>query len=136
MDQIRSTLEGPTYEQVLARIYPTIEKVSVDHGVLEKAENIHMVYGRFRWDDLGSWTALDRILGKDQEENVVIGRHVGLNTASCIIYGREGKVIATIGLRDLVIAETEHGLLVCPKAHAQDIRNLLTAIGKDQAPDS
>lgn len=135
MDQIRSTLEGPTYEQVLARNYPTMEKVSVDHGVLEKAENIHMVYGRFRWDDLGSWTALDRILGKDQEENVVIGRHVGLNTAGCIIYGREGKVIATIGLRDLVIAETEHGLLVCPKAHAQEIRNLLTAIAKDQTPD-
>lgn len=136
LEEIGSRLEKPTYEDVLAKNYPTLDKVSIDYGVLEKAEDIHMVTGHFRWDDLGSWTALDRILSNDEESNVVIGRHVGLDTANCIIYGQGGKVIATMGLRDLIIAETEHGLLICPKAKAQEIRKLLTAISKDETPDS
>lgn len=134
--EIRSHLGKPAYEEVLAKNYPTLGKVSIDYGVLEKAEAIHMVIGHFQWDDLGSWTALDRILCNDEKNNVVIGRHVGIDTANCIIYGQGGKVIATIGLRDLIIAETEHGLLICPKAKAQEIRKLLTAISKDETPDS
>ncbi len=125
LEQIGSVLGTPTYGEVLAEVYPTLDKVSIDYGVVEKAENITMVWGRFGWDDLGSWTALDRILARDEADNVVIGPHVGLNTSNCIIYGQGGKVVATIGLRDLIIAETEHGLLICPKSHSQDIRRLL-----------
>lgn len=136
LQEIRSRLGKPTYDEVLAKNYPTLGKVSIDYGVLEKTEDIHMVTGQFRWDDLGSWTALDRIQRNDEKNNVVIGRHVGLDTANCIIYGQGGKVIATIGLRDLIIAETEHGLLICPKTKAQEIRKLLTAISKDETPDS
>lgn len=128
LEQIRSVLGSPGYVNILKECYPTFEKVSVDYGVLEKAENICMVYGRFEWDDLGSWTALDRILSRDEKENVVIGRHVGLNTSNCIIYGQGKKAVATIGLRDLIIAETEHGLLICPKNRSQDIRSLLAAV--------
>lgn len=128
LKEIRSAVGTPRYEDVLARVYPTLEKISIDYGVIEKAEKIKMVQGTFGWDDLGSWTALDRILGSDQEDNVVIGRHVGLNTTNCIIYGQEGRVVATIGLRDLIIAETEHGLLICPKGRSQEIRNLLGRI--------
>lgn len=128
LEEIRSAVGTRTYKDVLARVYPTLQKVSIDYGVVEKAENIKMISGRFGWDDLGSWTALDRILTRDKEDNVVIGRHVGLNTENCIIYGQEGKVVATIGLRDLIIAETEHGLLICPKDRSQEIRNLLGAM--------
>lgn len=128
LEEIRSAVGTPRYKDVLTRLYPTLEKVSIDYGVIEKAEKIKMVQGTFGWDDLGSWTALDRILGGDQEDNVVIGRHVGLNTTNCIIYGQEGRVVATIGLRDLIIAETEHGLLICPKGRSQEIRNLLGRI--------
>ena len=131
LEQIRSALGTPAYGDVLATVYSTLEKVSVDYGVLEAAEDIWMVYGRFGWDDLGSWTALGRILAADESKNVVIGRHVGLDTSHCIIYGQEGKVVGTIGLRDLIIAETEHGLLICPKSRLQDIRELLTLITSD-----
>jgi mannose-1-phosphate guanylyltransferase len=116
------------YADVLAIVYSTLEKVSVDYGVLEAAENIWMVRGRFGWDDLGSWTALERILPRDKAENVVVGRHVGLDTSHCIIYGQDEKVVATIGLQDLIIAETEHGLLICPKSRLQDIRHLVASM--------
>ena len=128
LEQIRSVMETLKYEKIISELYPTFEKISMDYGVLEKADNIFMVYGKFEWDDLGSWTALDRVFAKDEDDNVVIGRHVGLNTSNCIIYGREGKVVATIGLRDLIVAETEHGLLICPKSQAQEIRSLLKKI--------
>ena len=136
LEQIRSALGTPAYREVLARIYSTLEKVSLDYGVLEAAENIWMVRGRFGWDDLGSWTVLERILVRDKAENVVVGRHVGLDTSHCIIYGQEGKVVGTIGLRDLIIAETEHGLLICPKSRLQDIRELLTLITSDGIPNT
>ncbi len=136
MEQIRSALGTPAYDEVLAKVYPTMEKVSVDHGVLEKAENMYMVHGRFAWDDLGSWTALGRVLAADEAKNVVIGRHVGLDTSDCIIYGQEGKVVGTIGLRDLIIAETEHGLLICPKSRLQDMRELLALITSDETANN
>jgi len=136
LEQIRSALGTPAYTDVLATVYSTLEKVSVDYGVLEAAENIWMVHGHFGWDDLGSWTALGRILPRDKAENVVIGRHAGLDTSHCIIYGQDEKVVATIGLRDLIIAETEHGLLICPKSRAQDIRELLTLITSDGTPNT
>ena len=135
LEQIRSALGTPAYTDVLATVYSTLEKVSVDYGVLEAAENIWMVHGRFGWDDLGSWTALERLLPRDRAENIVIGRHVGLDTSHCIIYGQDEKVVATIGLRDLIIAETEHGLLICPKSRSQDIRELLTLIRSDGTPN-
>ena len=136
LEQIRSALGTPAYADVLATVYSNLEKVSVDYGVLEAAEDIWMVRGRFGWDDLGSWTALGRILAADESKNVVIGRHVGLDTSHCIIYGQEGKVVGTIGLRDLIIAETEHGLLICPKSRLQDIRELLTLITSDGTPNT
>ncbi|MFQ5801442.1 MAG: mannose-1-phosphate guanylyltransferase [Candidatus Methylomirabilales bacterium] len=128
LEQIRSTLGTSKYGEVLTDIYPTLQNVSIDYGVVEKAENIAMIHGRFDWDDLGSWTALDRILVRDVQDNVVIGRHVGLDTSDCIVYGQEGKIVATIGLRDLIIVETKNGLLICPKARSQEIRSLLGAM--------
>jgi mannose-1-phosphate guanylyltransferase len=132
LDQIRSALGTPAYGDVLATVYPTLEKISVDSGVLEAAEDIWMVYGRFGWDDLGSWTALERLLTKDTADNIVVGRHVGLDTSQCIIYGQNAKLVATVGLRDLIIAETKHGLLICPKSRLQDIRQLLTLIASGE----
>lgn len=136
LEQIRSSLGTSDYGKVLAEIYPRMQKISVDYGVLEKVENIHMVCGRFGWDDLGSWTALGRILAKDEEDNVVVGRHVSLDTSDCIIYGQGGKVVATIGLRNLIIAETDQGLLICPKNRSQDIRNIVAAISSTPAKES
>jgi mannose-1-phosphate guanylyltransferase len=128
LGRIRSAFATPGYQAVLTEVYPTIEKISVDYGVMEKEKKIVMLSGRFDWDDLGSWTALDRILARNMHDNVVIGQHVGLDTSDCIIWGQEGKIVATIGLRDLIIVETAHGLLVCPKARSQDIRSLLMAM--------
>lgn len=132
LEQIRLVVGTSEYGEVLAAIYPTFQKISMDYGVLEKADNNYMVYGSFEWDDLGSWTALDRVFAKDEDGNVVIGRHVGIHTSNCIIYEQAGKVVATIGLRDLIVAETAHGLLICSKSRAQDIRALLKEIGNRQ----
>lgn len=131
LEQIRSVVGTARYGDVLAAIYPTFEKISIDYGVLEKADNNYMVHGPFEWDDLGSWTALDRVVAQDEDDNVVIGRHVGIDTSHCIIYEQTGKVVATIGLRDLIIAQTEHGLLICSKSRAQDVRALLHKMAEE-----
>lgn len=134
LEQIRSVVGTSQYGKILADIYPTFQRISMDYGVLEKSDSSYMVHGHFEWDDLGAWTALDRINAKDEDANVVIGWHAGIDTSNCIIYQyqQEGKVVATIGLRDLIVAETEHGLLICPKSRAQDIRSLLKKIENRQ----
>lgn len=125
LGRLRAALATPAYEALLTEVYPTIEKISIDYGVMEKEKKILMLSAHFDWDDLGSWTALDRILTRDGDGNVVIGRHVGIGTSDCIICSQGEKIVATIGLRDLIIVETPHGLLVCPKARSQDLRDLL-----------
>jgi mannose-1-phosphate guanylyltransferase len=76
---------------------------------------------------VGTWTALGRILPKDEAQNAVVGNHVGRDTRDCVIYGTS-RPIGTIGLRDLIVVETSEGVLVCPLSRAQEVKDLLRAM--------
>ncbi len=113
---------------VLAREFPRMPKISVDYGILEKSPDVAMVPAAFPWDDLGSWSALDRVLRPDRRGNVVVGEHVGIDSADCVIYGTE-KPIRTLGLKGVIVVDGPDGILVCPKGRAQEVRRLLRAAG-------
>lgn len=110
-------------EKVMEKEFTALEKVSIDYGVMEKAEEVLVIPAPFRWDDLGSWAALERVLEPDENGNLVLGSHLSLDTKGCIIYGK-GKPVGTIGLSDMVIVQGEEGLLVCPKDRAQEVKKL------------
>ena len=99
-------------------------RVSVDVGVLERAENVHMVPATFSWDDVGAWSALHRIFPLDECGNAVVGRHVGRDSHGCVVYGTS-RTIGTIGLNDLIVVETPEGVLICPTERAQEVKELV-----------
>jgi len=121
---IRDALGGPDERRVVEETFPRMPRISVDVGIMERAENVYMIPATFTWDDVGAWNALGRILPPDEHGNAVVGRHVGRDSHGCVIYGTS-RPIATIGLCDLVVVETPEGVLVCPKERAQEVKELV-----------
>ena len=97
---------------------------SIDYGIMEKVNNIFVIPCVFGWDDVGSWTALDRINDRDEHGNVIKGNILNLDTKRCIIESN-GKLIATLGIEDLIIVDTEDVTLICTKDKAQEVKLLL-----------
>jgi len=125
---LREAVTNKDYD-LLRKCYESLESVSIDYGIMEKADNVLMIPGNFGWDDVGSWTALERILMKDKEKNIVNGNHIGVDTSNCIIQGNS-KLIATVGLENLIIVESEDCVLVCPKDRAQDVKSIVEQLKK------
>jgi mannose-1-phosphate guanylyltransferase/mannose-6-phosphate isomerase len=117
------------------RAYARIPALSADVAVLEKSANVHVVPIDIRWSDLGSWVSLAEALERDADGNVVVGNHVGVDTRGSIILGAnpeagkkrkgKGRLIATIGVENVIVVETDDALLVCRRDRAQDVRELV-----------
>ncbi len=123
LETIRDALGTSDEAGVLEAAFPRMPQLSVDVGVLERAEDVYMIPATFTWDDVGAWNALGRILPLDENGNAVVGRHIGRDSHGCVVYGTT-RLIGTIGLRDLVVVETPQGILVCPKERAQEVKEL------------
>ena len=123
--EIESALGTDRRDEVVSREYPEFEKISIDYAVMEHAQRVLVVEGRFQWDDVGTWESLTRVYEDDGAGNVVLGRHVGLDTTNCVIAGEPGKVVGTIGVDNLVIVQTSDAVLVCPRDRAGEVRELV-----------
>lgn len=122
--KIQKAIGTPEEEKVLIREFLNFESQSIDYGVMEKAENIFTLPGTFGWDDVGSWLAVGRIKKNDAAGNVIDGNVITINTQDCIIQGGN-KLIAVVGLKDMVIVDTDDATLVCAKEQAGNIKKIL-----------
>lgn len=113
----------------LAEAYAMMEAISIDHGVLEKADDVVVIQASFSWSDIGTWNSFAEILDKDGSGNVVRGRVVDIGSTGSIIFGCD-RVVATVGLRDMILVDTPDATLVCPRDRAQDVRDLVAEIKK------
>ena len=111
-------------EQALERAFQAFKAESIDYGVMEKAKNIYILSGSFGWDDVGSWLAVSRIKRSNELGNVVNGNVVTVDTRNTTIQGG-GKLIAAVGLEDMIVVDSEDALLICEKDHAGDIKKVL-----------
>ena len=94
---------------------------------MEKASGIYLIPGNFGWDDVGSWLAVERVKGSDVSENTLTGNVIALNTSHCTIEGRD-RLIAALGLKDLIIVDTDDALLIADKNSAGDIKKILSVL--------
>jgi len=99
--------------------------VSIDYGIMERAERIYVIPCKFGWDDVGSWNALDRINDRDDNGNVIRGNILNIDTKRCIIESNNGKLVATLGIEDLIVVDTEDVTLICSKEKAQEMKLLI-----------
>ncbi|HEU4964872.1 MAG TPA: mannose-1-phosphate guanylyltransferase [Bacilli bacterium] len=126
---IYEILGTPEEEEVIRETYAQMEKLSVDYAIMEKADNVAVIPADFAWDDVGSWRSVERFLSHDNSGNIVNGLHVGIDTGHCIIES-EDRLIATIGVRDLLIVQSDRSILVADKGRDQEIKELVKRIEK------
>ncbi|MDY6367973.1 MAG: mannose-1-phosphate guanylyltransferase [Clostridia bacterium] len=108
----------------IEKAYNKIPSVSIDYGVMEKTENAFVAEGDFGWSDVGSFDTLGTMIGEDENKNVIRGNAITSDTQNSVIYS-EKRLIATLGVKDLIIVETDDAVLVCDKARAQEIKNIV-----------
>ncbi len=124
LKKIQTAIDSDEQTSVLEKVFPEFESVSIDYGIMEKAKNIYILPGAFGWDDVGSWLAVGRIKKSNENGNVVAGNIITVNSRNNIIQGGE-KLIATVGVEDLIIIDTEDATLICDKGSAPDIKKVL-----------
>ncbi len=119
---------------VLEEVYPRLPAVSIDVGVMERAQDVWVVPADIGWSDVGSWRALSDFLPSDGQRNVAIGEQRSIDTTGCFVYS-PNKLVAMIGLTDLVVIETDDVLLICPKTRDQDVRKLVELLEREGRQD-
>jgi mannose-1-phosphate guanylyltransferase len=124
--RIREAIGTPNEAAVVDREYREMDKISIDYGIMEKLDDILVVPGAFDWNDIGNWATVCDITPKDTDGNVVQAhRHIGIDTTDSLIVGTGGRVVATIGVNDLIIIDTEDAILICRKDRAQDVKKIV-----------
>lgn len=121
---ISESLGTDRAEATINAVYPLIPNISIDYGILERSDDVVVLAGEFGWNDIGSWDALGAIFPPDESGNIVKANHIGIQTRNSIVYGN-GRLIATIGIDGLIIADTGDALLICPKDQAQSVKEIV-----------
>lgn len=123
---IRGHLGTVDGQAVLNQVYHDQTAISIDYGVMEKSNRVQMIpTGNIGWSDVGDWAALERVLSKDEYGNSIRASHLGIDTQDSIIVSEEGKLIATLGVSNLVIVDTGGALLVMDKSRSQEVRRIV-----------
>lgn len=134
LDKIGEAMNTADEKKVIEEVYPVIPKISIDYGIMERADHVLVISGDFGWNDIGSLDMLGIMKEADENGNISYGEQMLIDTKNCIIYGSD-TMIATIGLSDLMIVQTKDALLVCPKDRAQDVKTVVETLqeqGKEQ----
>ena len=134
IDRIGRLMQSGSPRQAIDDAYRALKPVSIDTGVMERSKKAAIVPVSFQWSDVGSWGSLDEVASKDKAGNVVIGRVVDLGSRRSIVYG-DRRLVATIGLTDMVVVDTPDATLVCPKSRAQEVKQLVDVLKSQNAPE-
>jgi len=122
--KIKSAIGSPDEQHVIAEVFNDLDSISIDYGIMEKAETTYVVPGDFGWNDVGSWAALSEVWGTDQEGNSCKGNIITLDSHGNIVYNSDG-LTTLIGIENLIVVKVEDILLVCAKDQAQKVREIV-----------
>ena len=117
-------------EQIEA-VYGAVASVSIDYGVMEKSSRVQVVPVEMGWSDVGSWSSLPEVVEADDSGSVCVNAHghVSLDSSGCLIYV-DSKVVATVGVHNLIVVSTPDALLICDRDRAQDVKKVVEELGK------
>ncbi|MGQ4809680.1 Mannose-1-phosphate guanylyltransferase RfbM [Candidatus Entotheonellaceae bacterium PAL068K] len=113
--------------EVLHQHYAALDNISIDYAILERSARVGVLPVTWAWSDVGSWRNLADLHPPDPHDNVVVGHHLIHDSTGLVIYSPD-KLVATIGLTDLIIVQTDDTVLVCPKDRDQEVRDLVKAL--------
>lgn len=111
------------YQDVLESKYKDVDNISMDFGIMEKADNIYMIPGSFGWDDIGNWGSIERYREKDENNNVISGNVTVINSKSNIIIGSKKPIIIS-GIEDIFFVESDEAIIITKKSEMEKIKEL------------
>jgi mannose-1-phosphate guanylyltransferase / mannose-6-phosphate isomerase len=118
----------------LEQFYLNTEGLSIDYGVMQKTRRAALIPAPFRWSDIGNWGSLEEVAPRDAAGNVRIGAILDRGSTGSVLYG-EHRLVATIGLKDMVVVDTADATLVCPKNRAQEVKQIVESLRQRNAPE-
>ena len=127
--EIQKSIGTDQETDVIKRVFKRLESISIDYAVMEKTGQAAVIPADIGWSDVGSWTALDDVSDRDASGNVIVGNVIDIGSHNTIIYA-EKRLVATIGLKDVVVVDTPDATLVCSKERAQDVKKVVDELKK------
>lgn len=124
LKEIRNHLDSPDYFEEITSIYNSINSVSIDYAIMEKADNNYIVKGDFLWNDLGGWEQVYEMTDKDEFKNAFEGQVLFEDTENSYVYS-QGGIIALMGVKDLLVIQDGNATLVCKRERGEDIKKLV-----------
>ena len=116
-------------KEFISKTYPSCKNISIDYGIMEKAENVYVLCSDFGWSDLGTWGSLYDRLKKDELNNSIIGKNVfSYDTNNCIINLPDDKLAIIQGLDDYIVVDSDNILLICKKKDEQKIKQFVNDV--------
>lgn len=134
LDEIYSCLGTPEEENVIGKVYEKAENVQIDVAVSEKIKNLVVIPGDFGWNDVGDWKVIYDTKPKDDQGNVVDNEGdllLNINSENCLVEGNQ-KLIAMVGLKDIIIVDTKDALLICHKDKTQDVKKIVERLKEEK----
>ncbi len=129
--QIVAAWETSARDTVLAERYAAAEKISIDYALLEHADSIAVLETEFEWSDVGAWSAIPELFGQDEAGNTVRDAPcIALDSSGCMVQG-DGRLIALLGVEDLVVVQTADATLVCRRERAEEVKLLIQKLDGD-----
>jgi len=121
-------LGTPQEEEFINQAYSRCHNISIDYGVMEKADNVYVLPADFGWSDVGTWDSLHRIGQRDQHNNVVSGDVLLYDTTGCVIKTPPERLVVVQGLEDYIVAEYDNVLLICKRSEEQRVKEFVADV--------
>jgi mannose-1-phosphate guanylyltransferase len=125
LQKLCADIGSTRWNESLAAEFPELPSISIDYAVLEKAPQVCVLEAPFDWDDVGSWQALPRLRSSDRDGNTLDGATCSVDTSGCIIRSTKDHLVATIGVKDLIIVHTPTATLVADKRDEGALKELI-----------
>lgn len=124
---------GPANPDAFGEVWEQIQNVTIDYGIMERAGRVAVIPVDVGWSDVGDWNTLTEIAREDGR--LVQAQHIGLETANTLVYSDSDRLIATVGLDDFLIVDTDDALLIAPRDRAQDVKRLVDELKRQGRSD-
>lgn len=122
------------FTETLVKEFTAFRSESVDFGIMEKADNIYTIPGSFGWDDVGNWLAVERINETDDSNNYIEGNVISIGSQRATICGGK-RLVAAVGVEDIIIVDTDDAVLICSKNNTQDVKKVIAQLNEQGCTD-
>jgi mannose-1-phosphate guanylyltransferase len=126
--EIARAWESREQERVTARVWSSLPETTIDHGIMEHAERVAVVPAEIGWSDVGDWSGLGELIEQDGLGNSVRGELLSIDTTNSVIWSETGRMVAMVGLDNIIVVDTEDALLVVDREKSQEVKKVVAEL--------